>query len=86
MKKINNKTFSVHVDRTGDTIQHLAKIANSAAIVGSNSTFSWWGAWLATRKYRANVVMPRPWFADASIMMSKLMDTNWSLLERNLEL
>jgi hypothetical protein len=84
LPKINNRTFTLHVDRTGDAIQHLAKIANSAAIVGSNSTFSWWGAWLATRNYRANVVMPKPWFADASIMMSELMDTNWILLERNL--
>jgi len=44
----------------------LRAISRSSHVITSNSTFSWWGAWLAHKSHYAKVIYPRPWFADES--------------------
>ena len=42
----------------------------------SNSSFGWWGAWLAGVPPE-NVVAPRQWFADPQISTSRLVPAGW---------
>lgn len=43
--------------------QDLATLAGASELVLSNSTFSWWGAFLG---YGSKTVCPSPWFTDQS--------------------
>lgn len=45
----------------------------------ANSTFSWWGAWLAN-KSRGWTIAPSKWFVDHSIDTSDLHCSDWTLL------
>lgn len=42
----------------------------------ANSSFSWWGAWLNGNPEKI-VVVPRQWFADASIDTSDIIPDTW---------
>ncbi|KKP60257.1 MAG: Alpha-1,2-fucosyltransferase, partial [Candidatus Nomurabacteria bacterium GW2011_GWE1_35_16] len=41
-----------------------------------NSSFSWWGAWLADYKDKV-VIVPKQWFADESINSDDLIPKEW---------
>jgi hypothetical protein len=60
----------------------LKLFAQSQGIAISNSTFSWWGAWLLQqRNSAAKVVYPTPWFS-AEIDYVDLIPANWIALPR----
>lgn len=44
--------------------------------VASNSTFSWWAAWLNTNSHKM-VIVPRKWFADPSADDSDIIPSDW---------
>jgi hypothetical protein len=54
-------------------------LANSAAIIMSNSSFSWWAAFLASQR-GAPIVGPRKWFLDERHDYSRLMMDDWERL------
>lgn len=60
----------------------LALLAGSDALVLSNSTYSWWGAYLAWRNHQARVIRPTPWYATPSIVEPPLFPAAWSALRR----
>jgi len=45
----------------------------------ANSSFSWWGAWLAGRKDGA-VIAPQRWFGDPAIDTVDLIPPGWQRL------
>ena len=45
----------------------------------ANSSFSWWGAWLAQRQ-DGETIAPARWFADGSYDEKDLLPTNWTRL------
>ena len=45
-------------------VKDLHKMAGCSKIIGSNSTFAWWGAWLSGHD---NCVFPQEWFAGPSL-------------------
>ena len=64
----------------------LAKISSSKGIVISNSTFSWWAAWIGTQLHECNVVAPKPWFAIPTAAEDNLLPAGWTVLNRDLQL
>jgi hypothetical protein len=42
----------------------------------ANSTFSWWGAWLAEHPNQ-HVIYPDPWFAGRSVDETFLFPKKW---------
>lgn len=68
------KLFSKAIFSTGNEIQDLAAMSMCNSLVISNSTFSWWGAWLNGTK---NVIYPTNWYgpkvnADYTLMINGL--------------
>lgn len=57
-------------------IESLILMSRASNIVCANSTFSWWAAFIGNREGR-NVVLPRRWFADSSIVSSDLRLPGW---------
>jgi hypothetical protein len=53
-------------DAAASAAEDLLCLAQASALITANSTFSWWGAWIATQRGRARVVAPAEWFHDLS--------------------
>ena len=70
--------------RSGE-IEDLASMSSSKGLVISNSTFSWWAAWIGTQLHDCNVVAPRPWFATPSAADDNLLSYRWTVLDRELQ-
>lgn len=66
----------------GTLIDDFCTLAQSQAVVMSNSTFSWWGAWVAHSKRQAQVVFPNPWFLDMTMNAEGLKYPNWYPMPR----
>lgn len=76
------RSFNVRIlDRSTD-MTDFAVLCTSAAIVGSNSSFSWWGSYVASRHHSATVVMPRPWYAEQELNEASFFDPAWYLASR----
>jgi len=52
---------SVFVGSGKDHLQDIAILAGADEVALSNSTFSWWGAFLGSA---STVIYPSPWFSD----------------------
>jgi hypothetical protein len=66
-------------------IEELASMSSSKGLVISNSTFSWWAAWIGTHLHECSVVAPRPWFATPSAADDNLLSNRWTVLDRELQ-
>ena len=58
----------------------LTLLATSSTVAISNSSFSWWGGWIGSKK-GATVIAPRPWFAEEHLT-TKLIPPGWIQKER----
>jgi hypothetical protein len=65
--------------------EDLAGMASSKGLVISNSSFSWWAAWIGTQLHGCNVVAPRPWFANPTAADHNLLPKGWIVLDRELQ-
>ena len=71
---------------TGTTeYEDLGEISSCKGIVVSNSTFSWWAAWIGSQLHECNVVAPRPWFAIPTAADENLIPDEWTVLDRELQ-
>lgn len=50
----------------------------------ANSTFSWWGAWLANNTDEQLVICPSPWFDDKNLSETDLIPKSWIRLNKDL--
>lgn len=66
-------------------LEDLAGMSSSRGLVISNSTFSWWAAWIGTQLHECDVVAPLPWFAVPSPADENLLHINWTVLNRELQ-
>lgn len=85
---VGNSFSDLNVNfQTGlDPISDILAIASSSNIVISNSTFSWWGAFIASKLRKANVIYPRPWMADELDPKLPLYVNEWQALKRNFQI
>jgi hypothetical protein len=58
----------------------LRALSTGEAMVMSNSSFSWWAAWLMTKQQSLPVVAPRPWQANGEGALDLLLPT-WLTLD-----
>ena len=62
-------------------MEMLRKLSSGRGIVMSNSSLSWWSAWLGSRKVEDfRVVCPFPWFRGQDTDLS-LYDPSWNLVQ-----
>lgn len=55
---------------------HMYLMSKCKNFIIANSSFSWWGAWLAS--YPAKIIVaPKQWFPDASINTDDLIPKEW---------
>ena len=79
----NKNEFDVAVSASATEHSDLIEIATSGLVITSNSSFSWWGAWLANSIYNSIVVCPDPWYADAKMSNPYLIKPNWRIAQRS---
>lgn len=60
----------------------LLQLSSSNHFVMSNSSFSWWAAWIMSHRSDGMVVAPRPWFADDTAASDLLLEDWVSLHAR----
>lgn len=78
----NNLSFSYptmfvdseYAGRKGE--EHLYLMSMCKYFIIPNSTFSWWGAWLSTRKDKI-VIVPQKWYKNESIKIDDLIPKEW---------
>ena len=71
--------FAEDLDGLSDN-QELALMAQQKTIITSNSTFSWWGAWLAHWHHQATILTPQQWYRDGRDE-SSLVPKEWTKIE-----
>ncbi len=71
----------VFPDQRGmSALASLQQLASGEHMIMSNSSFSWWAAWMMDRRTGGYIVAPRPWFADDTAA-SDLLLPNWITLD-----
>jgi hypothetical protein len=68
-------------DQTGmSALASLQQLASGEHMIMSNSSFSWWAAWVIDRRSGGYIIAPRPWFQDDAAA-SDLLLPNWITLD-----
>lgn len=65
------------LDSAGDI---LMLMSNAEAIIGANSSLSWWGAFLGGSEMRLKI-FPRQWFRDPGVPLGDLFEQDWRILD-----
>jgi len=61
--------------------ERLIVMSHARGFIGSNSSFSWWAAFL-NRDSKAIKVFPDPWFLDSSVNLDDLLPPDWIRINR----
>lgn len=64
-------------------MESIALMGHASALVIANSSFSWWGAWLADPELTP-VAAPSPWFSGAHVAEGDLCPPQWLRLPASL--
>lgn len=76
-----NFDLSLVDDSDLGTLETIKAMSRADAFIMSNSSFSWWGAWLMrVRGGKGLVIAPRPWFAAGASAHDLLMP-DWITLD-----
>jgi len=62
-------------------VERLIIMSHAQGFVGSNSSFSWWAAFL-NKDSKAIKVFPDPWFLDSSVNLDDLLPPDWIRINR----
>ena len=79
------KDFRVELGNSENQIQDLTAISSSSSVIASNSSFSWWGSWVAMQRSGASIVLPRPWFSPGNRDVPNLYFPKWHVIARKVQ-
>lgn len=72
-----SRKYVTHFEGKQSQYRDLSIIASSSSVVMSNSTFSWWGAWVASVLHESTVVFPQPWLSSDDFGTTNLLAPKW---------
>lgn len=80
LKELPSVTFVAH-NRDDSSWEDLVLMGYSRHHIIANSSFSWWGAWLADQRYGNDrlVVAPQNWFCTQPFDSSSRFPEHWTL-------
>ena len=81
--ELGTDTHFLQLDDAIRPMDWLYMLSQATSLVTANSSFSWWGAWLAQQRGAWPIVCPRPWFADPSIPEQDLVPLDWITVGRD---
>jgi hypothetical protein len=68
-------------DQTGmSSLASLQQLAAGEHMIMSNSSFSWWAAWMTDRRAGGYIIAPRPWLTNDTAAADLLLP-NWITLD-----
>jgi hypothetical protein len=73
---IPNADCYVGKDELSNPVDLLVLMSNSNSFIGSNSSLSWWGAFLM-QDSQAIRIFPKPWFVDPKLDSRFLLPKDW---------
>lgn len=65
--------------------EDLIQMSKYEGLVISNSSYSWWAAWIAMTVGQSTIVAPIPWYRSVSTPKVKHFGEKWIALERKFE-
>jgi hypothetical protein len=74
---------SLRVADVGNEWDHLVTLASARVCAISNSSFSWWAAFIGGASRSTEVVAPRPWFLDSELPEPVLFPSGWQRYDRS---
>lgn len=78
------KDFEIKIVSSENLYVDLSIISKAKSVVMSNSSFSWWGAFIADKTLSAQIVAPKPWFNGKIAEPKELIPKHWTVLERDI--
>jgi len=81
---LRSKNFKVENMESSEFLDFQG-ICQASAVVMSNSSFSWWGSYIADHLRKAPVIYPTPWFKDESMDPDNLFPKHWKPKVRSVE-
>lgn len=81
---LQNLEFEVDLVK-GNEFEHLILMSQASGVVMSNSSFSWWGGYLALNLRSSVIIYPDPWFTQENFIEQKLFDDRWIRLQREFD-
>lgn len=69
------RAFAHHPPTSESPLQTLGLLSKASGFAISNSSFGWWGAFLAGAQ--STVIVPRPWFKDLALNTRDLFPEKW---------
>ena len=73
-------SLTIGPDAARRPVDDLLTMAAGSGVLLSNSSFSWWGAFLGQRSDRP-VIAPRPWFRGHQVPLNDLLLPSWLALD-----
>lgn len=72
----------IGVEQLSSPAARLILMSKADAIIGSNSTFGWWAAYLSDAQDRFKI-FPEPWFRNSKINPKDLVPLTWMRIKNN---
>ena len=76
LRHVHDVAHFVVAPKNSHAMESVVLMSNADAVVTANSSFSWWGAWLADPT-RTPAVAPAPWFRSGTNDESDLCPPQW---------
>jgi len=87
LASMENVKIYLTTNKQNPDIEEFYLLSQFRSIIISNSTFSWWSAYLGTASDKV-VIAPKKWFLkkDLQVESYRLIQSNWIAIENDLEL